>query len=282
MIRTIARSDDGAVIYVGGTFTTLRNTSRSNVGAVAASPTATSPALQSWNPNANAQVNSITLRGADAYLSGAFSTLSGQSRDGLAAVAANPNANTLRAWAPAAQHTTTDAASTRGVIVVDDAGDRVLVGGTWRYGGWSRRSRVAAIGMTGPNAGKVLPFAAAIDNGAVNALALRDNLLYIGGTFTSVAGAERRAVVAVDTVSGAVDPVFRTVLPQFVVFFFTLNGRAEALAVDDTHLYIGGFFAEINESNRIHFARVDRLTGEVDQSYTLQASGGLFALIPPI
>ncbi len=284
VVRAITVS--GSTAYVGGTFTTLRNTGRNNVGAVASTPTSGNPTLLAWNPDANGQVNAITIAGADAFLAGAFTTLGGQARDGLGAVTANPASTTLRPWAPAAAPSTTTAADTRAVIAVDAVGDRLLIGGTLQYGGWSRRSRVAAIGMTGPQAGSVLPFSANVSDGAVNALALRDGRLYLGGTFSSVGGTTRRRVAAVDASSGALDVGFVANLPDIPFLFFTIPSRIEALHVDGTHLYLGGLFTQVNTTNRFQLARVDRLTGTVDTGYTLQVTGSLFELIsqsiPPV
>jgi hypothetical protein len=275
----------GTTAYIGGAFTNLRGNARNNIGAVASTPTVGSPTLFAWNPNANAQVNAIAIAGADAFIAGAFTTLGGQPRDGLGAVTANQASNTLRPWAPAAAQSTTIAADTRAAIAVDTVGERLLVGGTLRYGGWSRRSRVAAIGMTGAQLGTVLPFATSVGDGAVNALALRDGRLYLGGTFSSVGGVTRRRVAAVNATSGALDTGFVVNIPD-ILFIITIPSRIEALHVDATHLYLGGLFTQVNSTSRFQLARVDRITGAVDTGYTLQVTGSLFDLIaqsaPPV
>lgn len=69
-------------------------------------------------------------------------------------------------------------------------------------------------------------------NGAVWAIASSDTSLYIGGTFTTVNGFPRRAIVKIDATTGAVDPTFNA----------NLNGQVKEAQVVSGRLIIGGEF----------------------------------------
>ena len=96
-------------------------------------------------------------------------------------------------------------------------------------------------------------------DGAVRALALSPdgNTLYVGGLFSTVNGAPRRGIVALDAATGAT-------VPGFVA---RTNNDVLDLALDGADLYLAGRFWTVNGLNREKVARVDATSGVVDPGW---------------
>ena len=93
-IRGIPTS--GAVLYLGGSFTTIGDSIRNKVAAVDTStgmPT-------SWDPNANNNVLTLAVSGSTVYVGGYFTSIGGQSRNYVAALDATTGYAT--SWDPSA------------------------------------------------------------------------------------------------------------------------------------------------------------------------------------
>jgi hypothetical protein len=77
-----ALSVAGSLAYVGGTFSTIGDSSRNRIAAL---DTGTAKAT-SWNPNASGPVHSIAVSGSAIYIGGFFTTVRGLARNSLAAI----------------------------------------------------------------------------------------------------------------------------------------------------------------------------------------------------
>ncbi len=82
----------GSNLYLGGLFSGVKNTTRSNAAAVD-----TSGNLLSWNPNANGVVYGVSMAGSNIFLTGGFTTVGGTSHVYVAAVGTN---GTVTTWNP--------------------------------------------------------------------------------------------------------------------------------------------------------------------------------------
>jgi hypothetical protein len=107
-------------------------------------------------------------------------------------------------------------------------------------------------------------------NGAVGALIVRGPLVYLGGRFTTVGGATRNGLSAVDRVVGAPtswDP--------------EVAGGVSTIAVSRGTVYLQGQFASVGGQPRFDLAAVDSATGAVlqwDAHYTVDDHiGGMTA-----
>lgn len=90
-------------------------------------------------------------------------------------------------------------------------------------------------------------------NNKVEAIAVTEDKIYVGGYFTQIAGATRNYLAVFDKTTGALlgwDPN-----PNDIVF---------AIATDKTDVYVGGRFNAIANQNRLHLASFNRETGELN------------------
>ena len=290
-----------STIYVGGTFTTIGGQSRYRMAALdAATGSATA-----WNPNPASEfpgfdpdpvLRTFTVSGSVVYVSGAFASVGGQPRDGLAALDAASGSAT--AWNP-----NPGGAFSQAVASIAVSGATVYVGGSFTSVGGQERAGLAALDATSGSATAWNPIGrsstrtvavsgstvyagggygvAALDavtgaatawnpqpNGAVNTLAVSGLKVYAGGIFTG-AGTPLATVhgVAKLSATGDLDTAWSP----------NPDGFVPALAVSGSTVYVGGFFETVGGQPRSNIAAVDAATGAVT-SWNPAADGGVDAL----
>lgn len=188
-------------IYLGGTFTSVRNAQGGTVGThtnVAAFSRG-GTLLSNFRADTDGIVRTIAVRGNTVYLGGDFTRVNGVSRYRLAAVDA-----TTGGVLPFR-------ADTSRVNKVVAAGDRLYVAGTFSTIGGVPRNRVAAVDLV---TGAVDPAFDPDVNASVLTIAARPDRsrVFIGGLYTSVHGTSTTRLTALDGHSGAVvGPVFQDV-----------------------------------------------------------------------
>ena len=111
-------------------------------------------------------------------------------------------------------------------------------------------SRQHVVAVSEANGQPVAGFVADTD-GAVDALAVVGNRLYLGGSFTTVNGFARKNLARVDLVSGALDTAF-SLDANNIVYDLWLNG---------TRLYLSGDFTTLGGTARSKVAALDTVTG---------------------
>jgi hypothetical protein len=92
-------------------------------------------------------------------------------------------------------------------------------------------------------------------NGQINTLAFSDNILYIGGNFTSVSGANRNNLAAIDVTSGQAT----TWNPDPNTSIYNIG--IQSLAISGSTVYAAGDFTFIGGQNRIKLASIHTSTG---------------------
>lgn len=289
----------GNTLYIGGLFTAIGGTSRTNVGAIDITSGSTLP----FQADTNGQVGALLPDGAALYMGGSFQTVGGQPRSRLARVdaatgavdswSANANAAVLAllrigttlyagggfsmiAGSPrlgaAAVSTVTGlalpwnpglAGGTTTVLRAWSAGD-VLAAGAFTHIGAVPRPGVAAIDIV---TNELLPFSIAID-GPVRGITAVGNTLYLAGTFQTVNGEPRSNFAAVDRRTGVLLPWNPNVSGMIGS---NLGGRS--VAVQGSTAYLGGHFTSVGGQPRFGLAQVDATTGAV-LSFTADAGGG--------
>jgi hypothetical protein len=188
-VKAITTSNSGATVYAGGDFDSAEGAGRRHLAAFGA----TSGNLSSgFRPNvSNGEGNFATVLAMDVsadgdtlYFSGDFALVNDHSRRNAAAV--STGIATLRAWSPNAT------ADVVGDLTVSNSGRTVFVGGRGA-GGYAQ--------AYGPNTGGS-PVWNVGTNGDVEAIVVSSSILYIGGHFTTVAGASRGHLAALSASGG--------------------------------------------------------------------------------
>jgi hypothetical protein len=236
----------GQTVYAGGRFESIGGRRRHTIAAL----DATTGAATDWNPNPiggyyAGSILTLALAGSSVYAGGNFAFIGGQPRHNLAALDATTGAATD--WNPDPTGGTfvhqndillgeTDALAT-------SAGN-VYVGGDFTTIAGQPRNHLAAVDATTGTATDWNPNPTRADQASsavrIDAVAVADSTVYVGGEFTSVGGQPRGGLAALDASTGAAtdwNPNGRKSAP-------TSTG-ASALAVSGSTLYAGGGFASV-------------------------------------
>jgi hypothetical protein len=268
-----ALAGTGNTVYIGGTFAKLGASTRSRIGAVDAT---TGAVLSGFKPKMDAAVNSIAVGGA-------FTTANGIARASLAAFDASTGALSTT-WAPAAGGNSSTTPTVTSVRLAP-AGGLVYVGGGFTTIDGASQNHIAALQVSngapspsfthhlgygvvdlavdstgvfiagaggGGNFANLNPTTGAVawqggTNGNVQAIAVLDGEVYIGGHYTNYCGPQggqhtcttaiaRQKLLAVDESTGALtswNPHANSTLGVF------------ALAGSGTRLAVGGDFTKI-------------------------------------
>ena len=216
-----ALASSGNTIYVGGSFSKLGTSTRSRIGAVDAS---TGAVLSGFKPKLDAAVNSLAVGGGVVYAGGAFTTANGVARAALAAFDAT-NGALSTAWAPAAAGNSSTTPTVTSVRLAPGGG-LVYVGGGFTTINGASQSHIAALstgtGAPSPTFTHHVPYGVvdlAVDStgvfvagaggggnfanlnpstgatvwqggtdGNVQAIAVLDGEVYVGGHYTNYCG----------------------------------------------------------------------------------------------
>jgi len=176
----------GGTVYAGGTFTTIGGQGRIGIAALEV----TDGTATTWNPSAGgtaAWVQALAVNGGVVYAGGAFTTMGGQERRGIAALDAVTGAAT--AWNPGAGGTVP------WVYSLAVSGSTVYAGGVFDSIGGQERSGLAALDVAAGNATAWNP--SPQSSGHVFALALDGSTVYAGGNFRVIGGQPQSGLAAI-------------------------------------------------------------------------------------
>jgi hypothetical protein len=136
------------------------------------------------------------------------------------------------------------------------AGNTLYVGGDFTRatagGKTVARSRLAAIDAT---TGALLSWAPAV-NGTVRAIAISGSAVYVGGNFSTVAGAKRDSLARVDAATGKVH-----------AFSHSMSGMPYSLTVGHGRLYVGGNITAVDGTAYGRLAAFSLSSGALDASW---------------
>jgi hypothetical protein len=227
---------DANRLYVGGNFTIIAESTRNSLALLNRS----AGTIQTWDPdpvataaNQSPAINALLLSGNALYVGGDFRTNGGQPRLRLAALdAATANALAF------------DTGVSNPVTSLALSGNILYLGGAFTNVGGQVRSRVAAVDV---DTGAVTfwnPDASGSGNARrVNALALANNSIYVGGDYTVVGGSFRNHGAGLRVANGQ----SHDWNPNF-------NGIVRALIRTADAIYVGGDFTTIGGQRHTRFA----------------------------
>ncbi len=218
----------GNTLFLGGTFTEINGQPRNCLAAI----DVTTGALLPWNPNAenytvgwlgvrvfNGNVKQLTLGGNAVYVTGVFSSISGQPRNNFAAI--DDNSGQLLPLNPLVNGQILSLASNNDIL---------FLGGEFDFVDLQPRKNIAAINLS---SGQLTSFSPIID-GSVKFIKIRDNTVYVRGSFTTISGQPRIELASIDATTG---------LPTYwKPGFFKFEGTMTALYIDNDFVYVSGQF----------------------------------------
>jgi hypothetical protein len=262
-VTTVAVS--GSSVYAGGTFSQIGGQARNGLGAVDSS----TAIATSWDPHPNDtngvsgfafgnQVDLVAAAGTQVVAGGAFTSVGGVTRNNLAAIDLSTGKATE--WNP--NLTPSFPLMTLPVYAMSAAGGVVYVGGSFSSVGGQARTDLAALDPTtgaatswNPGATSVFP-----ENGHVTALLASDTSVYVGGSFTSLAGSSEHYLGAISASSGAATSWSPLVTAPGSA---TEHGASPvaALALAGSTVYVGGNFTGLGGQTRTGLAALDSETG---------------------
>jgi len=238
-IDSLALSNDGQTLYVGGDFSLVDGLLRNRAAAI----NTVTGAITDWNPDANSVITSMALSqdGQTVYVGGFFSNIGGQQRSGIAALDAETGLAT--SWNPVP--TFTAGIGIRDIVV---SGDTIYVAGSFTSMGGQTRNRLAAL-----NADTALatPWNPNVSTPSPRSLTLSGTRAYTGGFFSSIGGVSRQNLAGVDLNTGLPTPWVTN----------GANGGVLGLAISGSTLFVGGEFTSVSGQVRRRLAAVDSNTG---------------------
>src|SRR5690606_9822738 len=185
------------VIYAGGQFTQAGGQTRERLAAFTVANGATSgnsATLLDWNPGADRTVYALTVS-PEAILAGGDGGRAGRGRQQAQLnLAAFDHQGNLLPWNPGANNRVRTLAVHNNVL---------YAGGIFSQAGGQARNRLAAFTVAAPgDAATLLDWNPGAD-GEVFTLAVHDNVLYAGGSFTQAGGQPRERLAAFTVANGA-------------------------------------------------------------------------------
>lgn len=253
-VYAMALSPDGSTLYVGGQFTTVDGVTYNRVAAI---NTSDGTAVSTFNPNFNGNVLALALSsdGSKLYVGGEFTKVGGVTYNKLAAINTasgtaittfNPNVN-----------------GTVESLALSSDGSTLYVGGQFTTIGGVTYNRLAAVNTS--NGTAVSAFNPNL-NASVESLALSSDgsKLYFGGTFTTVGGVAHNRLAAVNTSNGTAVSAFNPSVDNQV--------QTLALSSDDSKLYVGGYFNNVNSTLRNYIAAVNSSDGTLVSGFNPNSS----------
>jgi hypothetical protein len=226
----LAMTVNDAELYIGGEFASLGGSARAFVGAVNLSD-GTSTA---WNPGADATVYALAVSSGLVYAGGEFSTFAGAARSHFAVVATADAA--LASLSPDPDGD---------VLTIAVSSTNIFLGGAFQsFGEHFDTGNIVALDLL---TGAPKEDWAGVTNNSVRTMLLSNDLLYIGGDFTSANGQARTRLAALNPTTGATINGWSP----------TANATVQAMAINDGVIYVGGSFLQINSTAQARLARVD-------------------------
>ena len=199
-VRSMALS--GSTLYIGGGFSTVGGTARVNLAAVDATTGALIPAFQA---DTSRVVEGIAVDPSRSrvIVGGEFETIGGVTRRRAAALDATTGAVDTT-WQPAIQPGHNNGAVVFTIAVDDDV---IYLGGNNRMSIVEGSTSLTALTAVDPTTGALTTWQPRVIGGEqqIRGISISDAAIFIGGSFTSVAGQSRQQTAAIGIDGTALD-----------------------------------------------------------------------------
>jgi hypothetical protein len=258
-VTTIALNTNA--LFVGGDFTSIGTQNRNRIALLSMF---TGQANASWDPNPNGSVEKLSVINGNLYVGGNFTRIANTTCYG--AVRYTGNTVTFDAnWLPIVIGGSVRAfgANTTDVFI---GGSFVSIGGVVRGKVARIRKSDMQLDMTwNPNINTIT------NGNDVFCLQIQDTNLYVGGSFTSVAGRTRNRLVRVSlNGTGQLDTLWHP----------NANNNVNSIVIDGNTVYAGGDFTNIGAQAKARLARISTTgTGAVDASWSPDPNGTVTSLL---
>jgi len=233
-VRAIAVQADGKIL-LGGKFTNIGGQTRNHMGRV----DGTNGVADSFNPNANLDVDSIVVQADGKILAGGgFEFIGGQGRVGVARL--DPTTGMADAFDAQANSST--------LSIAVQADGKILIGGVFTTVAGQPRNHIARLDPANGFADSFNPQA---DQNVDSIVVQPDGKILVGGEFFSIGGQPRNHLARLDGTTGladSLDPNTNNVVDSIVS---QANGK----------IFLGGQFTTIGGVPRFRFGKVDGATG---------------------
>ncbi len=270
-VNAMVRLSNGQTL-VGGAFTTYRGLIANRIALLEADGSLNLSFNSQYQANGtNDTVNALLVDGDGVWLGGAFTTYRGAVANRLTKISlASGQIDT--AFSP--QIGANGAGGTVNALAFGSDGGSLWVGGAFTAYRGLVANRVAKVNRdSGILDQSVSPQVG--DNGAGNtvlAIAVDGADVYLGGTFTAYRTLVANRVAKIDSATGALDTNFNPATSGNGV-----NNTVRALAINSTHLYIGGDFTTYRGVTVNRITKVSRANFGVDTAFNPPAGGNGFS-----
>jgi len=235
----------GTTLYVGGDFLTMGVATRRRIAAVDTLQDTNN--VTPWDPNATSgSVRALDVAGNIVYAGGSFTTIGGQTRNGLAAFDLTQNPNSATPWDPNPQPAGT-------VFSLATSGSTVYVGGDFTFIGGASRNRIAALDAN-THTNNATGWSPDADNRVV-AVALDEGSVCAGGSYSSIGRLARKNIAAIRILTGAGTEWNPSLVGHPV------HAKVNSIMISDGLLYVGGNFTSLGGASRNHLACLDPVSG---------------------
>ncbi len=253
-------SDNNGHLFVGGSFTSIAGSARASAAELSTS----SVTLQNWNPGVGGFVDALTYHYDSSaskgyvYLGGTFTSVKSSMQNYLAKFDL-VGSGSLVSWDPGPFGFVED-------ILIEDDGN-AFVGGS--FAGMSSDTSIRYLAKVDLSNGHVVDTWKPSPDSHVNDLALHEDKLFVTGAFTNVNSQSSKYLVGLDKNTG------NTL--DSTEFNATLDATGVSLAVDDSKLYVGGYFSKVThdgaEADHSGVVCLDANGGTVSSDFAPTAGG---------
>lgn len=220
-------------VFIGGEFNDIGDSSRRNLGSVDKS----SGAVSNFDPKPVNGVTSLLLTRDIIYAGGMLINVAGEKRSKIAAL--DTATGVPVAWDPF-----------KNVYVPGDvyslalAGNILYIGGDFSFS----TSGIERTSLTGIDTatGSIRPVKVSPNFSAIRTISSVGSKLFLGGTFSSLDGVERKGISGLDLVNN-----------KIIAWSPDMLGNAFKIMFDNDTLYAGGQMAKVNGNNRKQLAAFD-------------------------